>query len=307
LKPVDNDELIKKVVEARDNLVSKRKNNKILISFKDDLELFKNKTIDNILKGEIDGTEAKEKLDLFNLNFIEKGIIIFCKVDDEKLPETVSSAAVEKIFTLVIKLFKGFESITVKNKRNFIIITNLYDIEFISKQLYTVFKEYENICEVIVSIGISRVFNNYSEIKSAYVEAMRLADNKLFRVLNSVTTENNNLPYNKLVLDVIDIITKKYKENLTVKTVADELYVSESHLMHIFKENVNKTFNDCLTEFRIIKAKELLLKGKNRINEIAEMVGYGDVKYFGQVFKKATGLTPTDYILKENQLDENQN
>ena len=71
--------------------------------------------------------------------------------------------------------------------------------------------------------------------------------------------------------------------------------VSESYLMHLLKDNLGKTFNEILTGYRIGIAKRLLLSGKYRINEVSDKVGYIDVKYFSQVFKKIVGVTPSDY------------
>ena len=66
--------------------------------------------------------------------------------------------------------------------------------------------------------------------------------------------------------------------------------------MHEFKEETGATFNECLTYYRIAKAKELLAQGKMRINEIAAAVGFADGRYFGQVFKERVGITPSEYI-----------
>lgn len=79
------------------------------------------------------------------------------------------------------------------------------------------------------------------------------------------------------------------------------MYVSESYLMHLFKDELGKTFNTCLTEYRIMMAKRLLLEQKHRVYEIAEMVGYLDMKYFGQVFRRAEGCTPSEYVRKHNE------
>lgn len=91
------------------------------------------------------------------------------------------------------------------------------------------------------------------------------------------------------------IIAEKYSTQLTVRSVSDEMNVSESYLMHLLKDNLGKTFNEILTGYRIGIAKRLLLSGKYRINEVSDKVGYIDVKYFSQVFKKIVGVTPSDY------------
>jgi two-component system, response regulator YesN len=74
--------------------------------------------------------------------------------------------------------------------------------------------------------------------------------------------------------------------------------MSSSRLMHIFREDLGQTFNDCLTDYRIQVAKDLLRENKYRVYEICEKVGYSDVKYFSQVFKKVTGQSPREFINK---------
>ena len=73
------------------------------------------------------------------------------------------------------------------------------------------------------------------------------------------------------------------------------MLVSESYLMHVLKESLGKTFNDLLTGYRLMIAKKLILSGKYRINQVADLVGYSDVKYFSQVFRKFSGYTPSKY------------
>ena len=52
---------------------------------------------------------------------------------------------------------------------------------------------------------------------------------------------------------------------------------------------------DYLTELRINKSKELLCGDALPIQDVAEMVGYRDLKYFSRLFKKTTGVSPSDY------------
>ena len=52
---------------------------------------------------------------------------------------------------------------------------------------------------------------------------------------------------------------------------------------------------DYLQQYRLEKSKELLNNLNYKVYEISEMVGYGDTKYFSNIFKKAFGLTPIEY------------
>ena len=65
----------------------------------------------------------------------------------------------------------------------------------------------------------------------------------------------------------------------------------------ILQRNRQK-FSQYLTKMRIGKAKELIAKNPEEpIKNVAEQVGCGNnPQYFSQLFKKQTGMTPTDYI-----------
>lgn len=63
----------------------------------------------------------------------------------------------------------------------------------------------------------------------------------------------------------------------------------------MFKRHVGKSLVEYLTHIRIQKAKQLLIGGEWNIADVAEEVGFLDVKYFIKRFKKITGLTPSEY------------
>lgn len=96
--------------------------------------------------------------------------------------------------------------------------------------------------------------------------------------------------------EALRFIKEHYREEITIQQIADALYLSPYYLMHIFKSDIGKTFNTFLTDFRMETAKELLQIPGCKIYEIARQVGYSDVKYFNKLFKKHTGLTPSDFI-----------
>ena len=82
---------------------------------------------------------------------------------------------------------------------------------------------------------------------------------------------------------------------LSVGQVAASLGLSEGHLSHLFKKETDCTVGSYLTRCRMQKAMALLKKGKLRVYEVAEAVGYKDITYFSGTFKKLTGMSPTEY------------
>lgn len=91
------------------------------------------------------------------------------------------------------------------------------------------------------------------------------------------------------------IMENRCAEDLTLKTVAGELYISESYLAKLFKSYSEYTFLEKLTLYRIKKAVRYLKATDMRIYEIAVATGYKDARYFSGVFKKIVGTTPFEF------------
>ena len=83
--------------------------------------------------------------------------------------------------------------------------------------------------------------------------------------------------------------------NLMLQDVAGEVGISQSHFSTVFAQETGITFTQYLTGLRIAKAKELLEATEMRSSEIAFQVGYNDAHYFSYLFKKHTGMTPSEY------------
>lgn len=95
---------------------------------------------------------------------------------------------------------------------------------------------------------------------------------------------------------MMEYIHEHYAEDITLAGLADKVYISRNYLSMIFKNITGETFNNYLTRVRIEKARELLMEKKALVYEVAEMVGYKNVPYFSTVFKKITGMNPTEIV-----------
>lgn len=99
---------------------------------------------------------------------------------------------------------------------------------------------------------------------------------------------------------IVDFMTcyihEHYAEDLTLAELSEKVYVSRNHLSIIFKNMTGETFNNYLTKVRIEKARELLLERNMLVYEVAERVGYRNIPYFSTLFKKITGMNPTELI-----------
>lgn len=100
----------------------------------------------------------------------------------------------------------------------------------------------------------------------------------------------------KYVMEALNYISEHYSNpELGVCEIAGALGVSESHISHLFKKETDYTVNAYLTRYRIQSAMKLLTNCRHKVYEVAEMVGYRDTTYFSTIFKRITGVNPSEY------------
>lgn len=86
-----------------------------------------------------------------------------------------------------------------------------------------------------------------------------------------------------------------YAEDINLKTISYEFGMNAFYLGQLFKESINISFTDYITDLRIQKAKELLKKNTYKVWEVSQMVGYSNTNYFYTLFKRKTGMSPAAF------------
>jgi transcriptional regulator GlxA family with amidase domain len=100
-----------------------------------------------------------------------------------------------------------------------------------------------------------------------------------------------------LVQDAVALIEAEYAYLYGVDELADRLEVTKHHLIRVFSASTGTSPGNYLTSIRMHHAKSILRAGEGTPMEIiAGACGYSCANYFSKVFKKQTGLTPTDYM-----------
>ncbi|MBD2868511.1 helix-turn-helix domain-containing protein [Paenibacillus arenilitoris] len=119
---------------------------------------------------------------------------------------------------------------------------------------------------------------------------------QLLIMLQRMEMEKEYMPSpNDKLDDVMHYIKNHYSKNITAQNVADHFYMSISHFQRQFKKLTGHTFIQYLQNIRIQKCCELLESTDISIHEIANLVGYLDMKFFHALFRKKTGVTPRKY------------
>ena len=130
-------------------------------------------------------------------------------------------------------------------------------------------------------------FQNYEEIEGWFLkkigEAARYID----------------LKKQECSCDVVEkakqYIKARFREGVSLEKTAREVGISPYYLSKLFKETEGSSYIDYLTALRIDYAKENLADREKSIKEICAGSGYREPNYFSRIFKKWTGLTPTEY------------
>lgn len=100
----------------------------------------------------------------------------------------------------------------------------------------------------------------------------------------------------KYMMEALNYIAENYsKPDVTIRSMARNMGISEGHLSHIFKKETGQTLSGYLTAYRIHKSKALLQDYRAKVYEVASQVGYQDAAYFSGMFKKLVGMSPSEY------------
>lgn len=104
----------------------------------------------------------------------------------------------------------------------------------------------------------------------------------------------------EIIANAKRFIETNYKDNITLKNIANSVNLSPIYFHNIFTAACNISPHDYLINCRIAEAKRQLWNSNIPINLIAEKCGFGCQQYFTKIFKKQTGVTPAKYR-KETQ------
>ncbi|MDO4284115.1 MAG: response regulator [Eubacteriales bacterium] len=97
-----------------------------------------------------------------------------------------------------------------------------------------------------------------------------------------------------LVMKALRIIESSYATHISQKKLAEDLGIAAEYFSYLFSKNTGTPFAKYLRRYRVEKSKELILQ-KLPLEEVAESVGFSDVKYFCRIFKEETGVSTTEF------------
>lgn len=148
----------------------------------------------------------------------------------------------------------------------------------------------------VLKASAESLLNNRSLLRGHYADAGHQAPGEEEETEETDYNHCNNvLDWQFLAETKQYIIAHMHQPDFTVDVLCAQIGMSRTSFYHRIKTLTGQAPADYIRFIRLNQATRLLKEGKHNINEIADLTGFGDAKYFREVFKKTFGLSPTQY------------
>lgn len=171
-----------------------------------------------------------------------------------------------------------------------------------SKELKSLLLNVENNLKSSLSAetiaGIGCVYNNVEDIRNSYMEATHALKHMKSKNSGNIMFFGNMIKKDSksdTLEKIVQYIQEHYSEQITLELMSEKFFINASYLSRAFKVEFGENFIDYVNKIRIEKACRLMSNPVLKNYEISEMVGYENTNYFSKLFKKLTGLSPTEY------------
>jgi len=205
----------------------------------------------------------------------------------------------------IITASDGKEAMGILNRPNDIdlIVLDVMMPDISGLELLRQIRRVNKYCKVVIMTGYSSkdvVLEALRSNADDYIEKPFDVNNvkEMFeRLLRESGSLSNNGADNKTdkIRLAQRLIKRNYNRRLSLQDISKEVFLSYKYLSRVFKEKTGKTFNEYKLELKISSAKQFLREGNYPLGQIAYMVGYQNPDSFMKMFKRVTGLTPSEY------------
>lgn len=171
-----------------------------------------------------------------------------------------------------------------------------------AKELHSLLVAVENNLKKSLSAetitGIGCIYTNVENIRNSYMEATHALKHLKSKNSGNIMFFDNMIKKDsksETLEKVVQYIQEHYSEQMTLEIMSEKFFINASYLSRAFKIQFGENFIDYVNKVRIEKACRLMSNPVLKNYEISEMVGYENTNYFSKLFKKLTGLSPTEY------------
>ncbi len=113
--------------------------------------------------------------------------------------------------------------------------------------------------------------------------------------------DNGRKEMNAGIKILADKITSHPEQELSIETLAADIFVSKYYLIRRFKSNIGMTPHQFCIQNRIRKSQGMLNE-KKAISRIAAEMGFYDQSHFDKAFQRIVGISPSEYVHSKKQI-----
>jgi AraC-like DNA-binding protein len=122
-----------------------------------------------------------------------------------------------------------------------------------------------------------------------------LANSNDWIILNDDLISKNFILKDKIRMGAIyEYIDAQYHQKPDVNVVAEKVNLTTPAFCRYFKRQTNMTFTEFVNQYRIERAKNLLMQNHN-VSETCYAIGFESISYFNKLFKQIVGENPSDF------------
>ncbi|AQY51812.1 AraC family transcriptional regulator [Listeria weihenstephanensis FSL R9-0317] len=134
-------------------------------------------------------------------------------------------------------------------------------------------------------------------VKAKLYEMLAVLERDVRRLVRDSTEDATSKSQETLekLQQIFAYVEDHYQETITLQQVADHVGFSSYYFTKLFKRNMGITFMAFVNDYRLSKAKWILMNEETPVTEVAELAGFSSVKTFHHAFKRAMGVSPLKY------------
>jgi AraC family transcriptional regulator, L-rhamnose operon transcriptional activator RhaR len=149
-----------------------------------------------------------------------------------------------------------------------------------------------------------RMYREYAQQGDGYIELLKLYVNelliKVFRMCRKAAGQagDSGASHGELVEKAIVYMKNNFNRSIKLEELSMVAFLSPSYFCRLFKDSTGITVSEYIQKLRMEEACRLLLQTDMKVVNIAEEVGYKDLKHFNELFKRIVGKNPSSYRKK---------
>lgn len=128
---------------------------------------------------------------------------------------------------------------------------------------------------------------NCNSIDSLILKAIKFCKS-MSEIVEGSTSDN-------IAKRVLAYMEKNYDKDLKLENIAKAFNYNSAYLGKLFKKEMGEGFNNILDSIRIENAKKLLVEQDYKVYQVSEKVGFSNIDYFYNKFKKHVGVSPKEF------------